>query len=170
MLSLYVTDLPLPASGWKWTFAYGAALVLLGLVALSWPFASAIAIGLFLGWALFAAGAFGIAAGLRAHRARGHKRDAAVGLLSLVLGLLILLAPLAGALTLLYLMSFWFAVAGVVEIMSGWRHKRERLPLLALGGLDLLLSILAGLSFLASGLVTIVAALQIRMLVRERLV
>jgi uncharacterized membrane protein HdeD (DUF308 family) len=186
MATLFVTGSPLPTSGWRSTFAYGAALALFGAAALGWPFAGAVAIGLFLGWALSVAGMLGIVAGIRAGRARGHRRDVAVGALSLLLGLLILLSPLTGALTLLYVMSFWFAVAGVTEIASGWRHKSERTTLLLLGVLDLglsvlllsgfargdigLVAILTGLSFLASGLVTIVAALQIRSLVRQRLI
>lgn len=171
---------------WKWTLTYGGALVLAGILAFVWPFASAVAIGIFLGWALFVAGVFGIVAGFRARHVRGHWRDVTVGGLSLILGLLILLNPLIGTLTLLYLMSFWFAMAGVMEIASGVRHKRERDRLLLLGGLDLLLSLLllsgfaggeiglvatlAGLSFIASGLVTIIAALELRMLARARLI
>jgi uncharacterized membrane protein HdeD (DUF308 family) len=177
---------PRPDGEWKWTFAYGAALVLSGIAALCWPIAGALAIGLFLGWTLSVAGILGLVAGFRARHVRGHWRDAAVGGLSLVLGLLILLNPLIGTLTLLYLMSFWFAMAGVVEIASGVRHKSERVRLLSLGALDLLLSILllsgfaggdvglvatlAGVSFIASGLVTIIAALELRMLVRAGLI
>ncbi len=186
MNTIILTQAGLPSNGWKSTFAYGAALTLFGIAALGWPFAGAIAIGLFLGWALSVAGMLGIVAGIRAGSARGHRRDITVGALSLLLGLLILLSPLTGALTLLYVMSFWFAVAGVTEIASGWRHRSERVTLLLLGALDLVLSllllsgfargdiglvaILTGLSFLASGLVTIVAALQIRALVRQRLI
>ncbi len=162
----------------NWTLAYGAALILLGAVALIWPFASVLVIGAFIGWALCVAGVFGIVAGLRARHVRGHWLDVGVGLLSFVLGLLILPFPLAGALTLLWTMSLWFGISGVMEIVAGWRHRHERFPLLLVGVLDLLLStllllgfaradvglvaLLVGVSFLASGLATIIVAVRLR--------
>lgn len=178
MNAILVTGTRLPAGAWKWTLAYGAVLILAGFAAIGFPFASALAIGLFLGWALCVGGMFGIVAGLRARQVRGHLLDAGVGLLSLVLGLLILARPLAGALTLLWVMSLWFAVGGLAEIATGIRARAERLPLLLSGALDLLLSalllagfahedialvaLLAGISFLASGLVATLAALRLR--------
>lgn len=184
MTSIFVTDVRGPADGWGWTFTYGASLVLFGIFALAWPFASALAIGIFLGWALVAAGIFGIASGLRGRRLRGHGRDLAVGALSILLGLLLLVSPLLGALTILYAMSFWFAVAGVTGIATGLRQRRERASLIVPGVIDLgfslillsgfahgqigLVAVFAGLSFIASGAVTMVAALQMRAFARAR--
>ncbi len=52
MASAIGKDVASSAGGWKWTLAYGVALIMIGVVAVSWPFASAVVIGLFLGWAL----------------------------------------------------------------------------------------------------------------------
>lgn len=173
-----------PSTGdWKWTLAYGVVLIVLGAVAVSWPFASAIVIGVFLGWALCLAGITGIVAGLRARHVRGHRLDAAIGLLSLVLGLMILPYPLVSALGLLWIMSLWFTFSAAMEIVFGLRNRGERVPLLLLGLLDLLLAvllfsgfvnrdvglvaILVGVSFIASGLATVIAGVQLRELARE---
>lgn len=164
--------------GWPWVIAYGIILIAVGATALARPFASAVVIGFFLGWSLSLAGAFGIVAGFRARHARGHGLDVAVGLVTLALGLLILLDPLAGTLALLWSASLWFTVRAVMEFATASRFREERGGLVLLGILDIVLalllllgfatfdvalvSLLVGLTFLASGLFTLFSGMRLR--------
>jgi len=182
MASAIGKDATRSPGGWKWTLAYGVALIVIGVLAVSWPFASAVVIGLFLGWVFCVAGIFGIVAGLQTRHVRGHRLDILAGVLSLVLGLLILPFPLASALGLLWAMSIWFTISAAMEFAFSFRHRHERIPLLLLGVLDLVLAvllfagfvhgdvglvaILAGISFIASGVATVFAALGLRALQR----
>lgn len=108
---------------WVWTLAYAAVLLGLGVIALVLPFPSTIAIGIFMSWALCIAGVFGLVSGVSARRHRGRWLDAAAGMLSLVLGILLLPFPFFAALTLLWTLSLWFAASGMMEIVAGWRHE-----------------------------------------------
>jgi uncharacterized membrane protein HdeD (DUF308 family) len=127
---------------WGWLGGYGTFLILLGILAALHPFASDLALGLYLGWALILSGIVGMVAATRTLRERGHAVDALLGVLSILCGIGVLILPLTGALTILLVLTAWFGATGALRIVAGFRHRGERFPLLVSGILNILLFVL----------------------------
>jgi len=161
-------------TGWGWTLAYGIVSVLVGVLAFAAPFPATIAATLVVGFFFLAGGIASLVAGFRARH--GHRGYAIfLGLLSVLVGGYMIVQPVGGALSLTLMVIVWLAVRGVMELVVGFRVKRLRVAMLALGALNLLLAILLyttvpwsaltlpgyilGASFLFSGVVAILAAL-----------
>lgn len=161
-------------AGWGWIMAYGIVSVVIGLMAVAWPFAATYAATVVIGAFFFVAGAFSIGAGLFGHGSEGRIYAVVFGLVSLVVGVVMLLEPLTGALSLTLMVAIWLAARGALELYYGFRFRRRRGTMLALGVVNLLLAffILAtvsysaltlpgfilGISFLFGGVMSIVAA------------
>lgn len=169
-------------TGWGWVLAYGLLVILIGLLALFDPVATAFATGILLGALLLVFGVTAIMSGLSHLKARGRWIEVLLGLVSGLFGLLILLAPFAGALSLVWAIGFWLAVAGLFEIVNAIRVAHDRGWRLFLGIVDLLLggyllfagpatslaflAVLVGISFLFRGLFLVVLALGLRRIAR----
>lgn len=80
-------------AGWGWLLASGAVSMVLGVLALIWPFSATLAATLVVGWLFLIAGAFAL---VGAFAGRGHRRRnylLVYGALSVVAGLLLILHP-----------------------------------------------------------------------------
>ncbi len=172
------SGLPAAGAGWGWILAYGILSVALGVAAFVWPFAATWAATLVIGAFFTAAGALSVGAGLfgRGHEGRGYAIG--FGLLSLVVGLLMILQPLAGALSLTLTVGAWLGARGVLEIVWGARMRRAKGAMIALGVVNILLAIfvfwtlpwsaltlpgfILGISFLFGGAASIGSALAHR--------
>ena len=115
-----------------------------------------------------------IAAGLFGRGAESRGYSILFGIVSVIVGAIMMFEPITGALSLTLLVAVWLAVRGVLEIVWGLRRTRRRAMLIALGVVNLLLAafILAtvpfsaltlpgfilGISFLFGGVTSIVAA------------
>lgn len=128
-------------TGWGWILAYGIASLVLGIFAfvspLSATFAATSAVGMF----LTVTGVMALAAGIAGHdhRHRGYK--IALGVISIAAGLLTIFRPFSGALSITLLFAAWLFARGLMEIVWGARHSRQRVAMLALGVLNVLLAI-----------------------------
>lgn len=167
---------------WGWAMASGIALVLAGLVALSVPGRTTVAIAFFLGWVLVLAGAVGVVMGFRTHLVRRRLIDWLYGASSLAVGGVCLANPRAGAYTVTAAFAFWLVLRGATEFVGAVRAGAGRLrgALVALGLFNWLLAALllalfpspaikaiglfVGLSLLVGGGMTIAAAWQLRRL------
>ncbi|GEM_PF-1723725 len=150
---------------WYWQAALGVLLLVLGVFALLHPFASSLALGVYLGWALIVSGAFGIAAALRTMRMRGHALDAYLGVLSVAAGLVMLAYPLAGALAALWAVGIWLALSGVTRLFVGGRARHERVSQFAAGILDLVLALLLFIGFVTADLFLVATMLGVSLIV-----
>jgi uncharacterized membrane protein HdeD (DUF308 family) len=167
--------------GWGWTMASGIVLVLAGIFSLLAPLATVTAFAILLGWILLIAGIAGIVMGIRTRSAHQRSIDLLYGIVSFVIGLVMLVHPLAGAVGITYALAVWLAVRGIVEIAAALRTPggHVRGLLLLTGAVNVLLAILmlvfplmgaqifglfVAISFLFGGLVTILAAVQLRRL------
>ena len=136
---------------WRMFAAEGALLVLLGLIAMAIPLFAGLATAILLGWLLLAAGIVGLLSTLRTRRAPGFGWSLLSAVAALVAGLVLLWNPLAGLVTLTYVLTAYFIVDGVFNIVLALSHRRElssRWEWMLLNGLfDLVLAafILAGL-------------------------
>lgn len=169
-----------PSGGWGWILAYGILLAVIGAIALVEPLATGLATGFIVAYVLIVGGILGIVAGLSGSGWRHKWLDIAVGLLSLVLGLLVLWNPFVGAFSLVWAIGFWLVAIGALEISVAFRSARHRGWLIFLGIVDLLLgvallfagpasalfflAVVIGTSFIFRGVFLSVFALRLRKL------
>jgi len=162
-------------AGWGWILAYGILSVLLGIAAFVWPVPATFAATLVIGAFFIAAGALSIGAGLfgRGHEGRGYQIG--FGLLSVVIGGILAFEPATGALSLTLLVAVWLGVRGAMELGFGFRMRRGKGAMIALGLIDVILAIVVlatlpwsaltlpgfilGISFLFGGIAAISSAL-----------
>ena len=171
---------PAPAHrshGWGWLLAYGIMAAILSAMAFIWPFSATFAATIVVAAFLIANG---IGALVAAFRHRGERRvyDIIVGLLSLVVGTFVALAPAAGAISITMTLAIWLGARGAMEVYWGIKYRRRRAPMIAMGALHLLLMLvvvlslplsalvvpgtLLGFSFLVTAITAIMAALDMR--------
>ncbi len=165
-------------TGWGWLLAYGIASVVIGILAFLWPLSATIAATWGVAVSLIVAGVIAVAAGARAHGTEPRGYAIGFGILSVVLGIAMLAAPIAGAVSLTILVAIWLGSRGILEIGLGARYRRHRFAMIALGIVNILLAIyvivmlplaaltlpgfLLGVSFLSGGAVAIAQALAHR--------
>ena len=106
-----------------WFLALGIAMVLLGIAAIAFPFMATLAVELLLGWILLANGALGIVHAFRASRWNGFMLAMLAALLSLGIGILLLLYPLTGILSLTLVIAVFFMAGGLFRILLAFRLR-----------------------------------------------
>lgn len=108
-------------TGWGWRLAAGVLGILLGVVVLFWPLATALVLVVFIGaWAIVM-GISAIVTGIQLHRRvdSGWGWSVVWGVLSVVFGFLIMFAPVEGLVTIVWLLGFYTILAGVTAIVAG---------------------------------------------------
>jgi uncharacterized membrane protein HdeD (DUF308 family) len=109
----------------RWLLATGVLLVLAGATAIAVPLAASVATAIFIGWVLVFSGAV---MGVHAYKERSEGRTlsrALTALLTLVVGVFLLIAPLTGTLTLTVALAIWFFALGVSELFAAWMRRKE---------------------------------------------
>ena len=110
---------------WVWTIIQGVVSVLAGLVALFWPGVTALALLFVVAfWAIVLG--IGEVAGAFASRRSGSKAwgwTLATGVLNVVFGIVLLIWPASGILTLVWLVGIFMLVGGVALIVLAFRVR-----------------------------------------------
>lgn len=169
---------PRIGAGWGWIMAYGIVSVALGLAAFAWPFAATVAATIVIGALFFMSGVFAVAAGLFGQGSESRGYSILFGIVSLVVGAIMVLKPATGAISLTVMVAVWLAVRGALELYTGFRMRRRKASMIALGVINLLLAIfivatvpfsaltlpgfVLGISFLFGGVASIAAAADLR--------
>lgn len=136
---------------WKLFLAEGIVLVLLGICAIVVPQVAGLAITLLLGWLFLTGGIFGLIVTTWAREMPGFWWSLFSAALTVLAGLILIMRPMTGLLTLTLVLTVFFVLEGVASIMFALDHKRELSGrwgwVVAAGILDLLLAgmIFAGL-------------------------
>jgi uncharacterized membrane protein HdeD (DUF308 family) len=136
---------------WKLFLIEGIVLVVLGLLAIVVPPLATIAVEIFIGWLFLISGVAGLITTFGARHAPGFWWALLSALLGIAAGIVLLVWPLSGVVTLTLLLIVFFIIEGVLSIMYALEHKRELTGqwgwMLASGIIDLALAamILAGL-------------------------
>jgi uncharacterized membrane protein HdeD (DUF308 family) len=162
-------------AGWGWILAYGILSAVLGIAAFVWPVPATFAATLVIGAFFIAAGALSIGAGLFGRGHEGRAYQIGFGLLSVVIGGILAFEPATGALSLTLLVAVWLGVRGAMELGFGFRMRRGKGAMIALGLIDVILAIVVlatlpwsaltlpgfilGISFLFGGIAAISSAL-----------
>ena len=110
---------------WGVFLAEGILLELLGLAAIALPPLAGLASTLILGWILVAAGIAGLLSTSRSRQAPGFGWSLLSAVAALVAGFVLLWNPLAGLVTLTYVLTAYFLVDGVFSIIMAIAHRRE---------------------------------------------
>lgn len=103
-----------------WDYAPGIAFLVVGILALVEPPLASLATGIYLGAMLCVAGGFMLAGGIATIKNRGAWLGIVLGLLSLAVGVVVLYNPVAGAVSLVWVMGAWFIAGGIFELVTGF--------------------------------------------------
>ena len=136
---------------WKLFLIQGIVMMVLGFLAVAEPNVATLAVTLFAGWLFFIAGVFRAASAWHSRQMPGFAWSMLTALLSVVLGLILILRPLAGVLTLTMVLVAFFIVEGIASIIGAIQHRQHLRSwgwVLFSGVVDLLLAYLiwAGLA------------------------
>ncbi|HUC12195.1 MAG TPA: HdeD family acid-resistance protein [Stellaceae bacterium] len=166
---------------WKLFLAEGLVMMVLGLLAIAVPEIASLAITIFIGWLFFVGGIFRTISVVQHRNMPGFGWSLATAVLAIALGLILLLRPIAGVLTLTIALVAFFIIEGIAAILLALEH-RKHLPswgwVLFSGLVDLLLAfliwdgwpssaawaigLLVGINMVFSGLSLVMTALAAR--------
>jgi uncharacterized membrane protein HdeD (DUF308 family) len=136
---------------WKAFLFEGILLVILGLAAMILPPLASLAVTIFLGWMFLITGVAGLALTFWARQMPGFWWSLISAVLAIAAGIILLVKPVQGTLTLTIVVGAYFLAEGVTTIMYALEHRRELSErwswLLVSGVLDILIAamIIAGL-------------------------
>ena len=146
-------DLDPVRQNWKWVLASGIAFVILGTVAFGYSVLVTLASVFMLGWALLFGGIFQAVHAFRVFQWSGFLLELLLAILYMVVGLVMVAHPEAGALSMTLLIAAFFLVGGLSRVFAGTIfHPPGQAWLLLSGVVTLLLGILIWAGWPVSGL------------------
>jgi uncharacterized membrane protein HdeD (DUF308 family) len=152
---------------WGWFLALGVVLVLLGTFALLYAFIATITTVLIFGWVLLFDGILHAVAAFWARQWSGFFLHLLTGVLSVIVGLILVRHPVEGGLTLTLLLAAFFMVSGVFRIFAPLMMQFPSWEWVVLGGvINLILGLLIWNQWPASGLWVIGAFVGIDLIFR----
>jgi uncharacterized membrane protein HdeD (DUF308 family) len=124
----------------------GIILVVLGILAILIPMAASIAITIILGWLFLVSGVVGLVTTFWARHAPGFWWALVSAVLATAAGIVLLLWPVSGVVSLTLLLIVFFVIEGVASIMYAFEHKKDLssrwIWMLVSGIIDLILAAL----------------------------
>jgi uncharacterized membrane protein HdeD (DUF308 family) len=135
------------SGNWWALLLRGVAAVFFGLSALIWPGLTLAVLVIIYGAYAVVDGAFAVVAGLRSPAGTRRWTFLAEGTLGILAGLLALVWPDITAVVLLYIISFWAILGGLLRIMTAILLRREVekvWAMVASGALLVLLGVILG--------------------------
>jgi uncharacterized membrane protein HdeD (DUF308 family) len=165
-------------AGWGWLLAYGVISLLLGCAAFFDPFSATFAASLVVGALFLVAGIGSIAAGIFRGPRQARINAVLYGRVSLFIGLILMIDPASGALSLTLAVALWLGIRGLMEFLWGVRYVHHRGGMITLGLVNIVLALLIlatiswsaqtlpgyilGISFLFAGVVEVIRAINHR--------
>jgi len=140
-------------SNWGWFVALGVILIILGFLALSAVVAASLATALFVGWLMLVGGVIETVGAFWSRRWSGFFLHLLSGVLSIIVGLLFVRAPVGAMLALTLLLACLLLAGGLFRIIAAltYRFSSWGWPLLS-GIIDLILGALVWMQWPASAL------------------
>ena len=136
---------------WGLFLTEGIILVILGLIAILLPPLATITFTIIIGWLFLISGIVGLVTTFMMRQAPGFWWSLLSGILGVAAGIVLLIWPISGAVSLTLLLSAFFIVEGVASIMYAIDHRNQLTGrwgwMLLSGVVDLILAgiIVAGL-------------------------
>jgi|SRR6185312_1456761 len=110
---------------WMLFVIEGITLLFLGALAVIVPPIATLSITILIGWLLLISGAVGLIMTFAARLAPGFWWSLVSGLLGIAAGLILLVWPVSGALSLTLVLTAFFIVEGIASIMYALDHRRQ---------------------------------------------
>jgi uncharacterized membrane protein HdeD (DUF308 family) len=110
---------------WVLFLIEGIVLVVLGILAIIVPPLATITFTLFLGWLFLISGIMGLITTFWARHSPGFWWSLLSAVLAIAAGIVLLVEPLRGAVTLTLLLIVFFIIEGVLTIMYAFEHKKD---------------------------------------------
>jgi uncharacterized membrane protein HdeD (DUF308 family) len=139
---------------WVLLLTLGILMIVLGTLGLFQPIAYTVATTIFFGALLLVSGGTGIVAAFKLEGWKGKTAAILLAILFLITGVLMLLHPVLGALSLTLVVAAFLTASGLVKIWMGFTHREHSSWgwLVASGLLSIALGILIYADFPGSGL------------------
>ena len=112
-------------ANWKAFLIEGIVLVILGMAAIAIPLLASIAVTIFLGWLFLISGIVGLYLTFTTSDMPGFWWSLLSASLALAAGIILIVQPVAGTLTLTLVVSAYFIAEGITTIMYALAHRRE---------------------------------------------
>ena len=116
----------LGTAGRGWQIAWGVLLVIAGFLAVLMPGIAALATALVFAWLLIFSGGFEIGYAFHTRALHGFGWRLASGILTLLLGIAILVVPLAGVASLALLVGAFLLLGGISRVALSMRLRPQR--------------------------------------------
>src|SRR3984957_7802951 len=100
---------------WRLFLFQGAVMIVLGVVAVCVPVAATIAVDIYLGWLLLISGVMGLFAIVSTHHVHAFLWSLITAALSVVIGVLLVLKPVQGAMSLTLVLTAFFIAESVFQ-------------------------------------------------------
>jgi uncharacterized membrane protein HdeD (DUF308 family) len=110
---------------WGLFLTEGIILVILGLIAILLPPLATITFTILIGWLFLISGIVGLVTTFMMRQAPGFWWSLLSGVLGVAAGIVLLVWPISGALSLTLLLSAFFIVEGVASIMYAVDHRNQ---------------------------------------------
>ena len=110
---------------WLLFVVEGIVLVILGLLAVLLPPLATLGVTIFLGWLFLVSGTMGLIATFWARHAPGFWWSLLSAVLGTAVGLVLLVSPASGAVSLTLVLSVFFAVEGIASVMYALDHRQQ---------------------------------------------
>ena len=110
---------------WVLYLVEGIILVVLGLIAIIVPPIATLAVELLFGWLFLLSGVVGLITTFWMRDAPGFWWSLLSGVLGIAAGIVLLVWPLSGVLSLTLVLIVFFTIEGIASIMYALEHKRE---------------------------------------------
>jgi uncharacterized membrane protein HdeD (DUF308 family) len=139
---------------WVLLLALGILMIVLGIIGFYQPFVYTVATVVFFGGVLLVTGGTGIVAAFKLEGWKGRGAAILLALLYLIAGVLLVLHPVLGALSLTLVVAAFLVASGAVKIWMGFTHREQKGWgwTVASGLLSVVLGILIYAQFPGSGL------------------
>src|ERR1019366_6199302 len=174
---------------WRLFLFQGVVMIILGVLAVCAPVAATLAVDIYVGWLLLISGLIGLIAIVSTHHVNAFLWSLVTAALSVVIGVLLILKPIEGAVSLTVVLTAFFIAEGVFQtavalasrqVMAGtWGWMlMSGIADLALAAIIIAgwpgtaiwaLGLLVGINLLTSGCAVVVAALAGREMARTGL-
>ncbi len=110
---------------WVLFLVEGIVLVVLGLLAIVVPPIATLAVEILFGWLFLISGILGLITTYWMRHAPGFWWSLASAVLGIAAGIVLLVWPLSGVLSLTLILIVFFTIEGIASIMYALEHKRE---------------------------------------------
>jgi uncharacterized membrane protein HdeD (DUF308 family) len=110
---------------WMLFLIEGIVLLILGIAAILLPVVATITFTILIGWLFLISGAVGLFTTLWMRQAPGFWWSLLSAVIGIVAGILLLLWPISGSLSLTLLLTAFFIVEGVASIMYAIEHRNQ---------------------------------------------